>query len=87
MNWTSRKQWSARVGTPDTARVLITITREMVPPGAALAPFSWWLDPVDSDARPVYCTTPAISLTEAKRRSVADAEAMVARLVAARGGC
>lgn len=81
MNWATRKQWTLTIGTKDTARVGITITREDRFPG-----WAWWLDPVDADARPFYCSSPAISLTEAKRRSVQDAEAFVARLVAARGG-
>ena len=80
MNWTSRKQWTARVGTP-SACVLITIARE-----EGSISWTWWLDPSDGYARPAYCSSPAISLTEAKRRSVADAEAFLARLVAARGG-
>ena len=85
MNWTASKQWQSRVGEKGS-RVLITINCEIGPRGFRSQSYTWWLDPQDTDARPVYCQSPAISLTEAKRRATKEATALIERLVAAKGG-
>ncbi len=83
LNWKMRRQWVSQIRR-DGINVDITITHT-----AKESSWTWWLDTFD---RTTHCSVehfaipPAISLTEAKRRSAQDADALLSRLIAARGG-
>lgn len=83
LNFKMRRQWTAELRGPELA-VSVEITRHE----DALS-FVWWCFGIDfkTDAQPEeFSLAPARSLTEAKRRSAQDAQAMARKMIAARGG-
>ena len=80
--WTKRQQWTASTRRNFHAIDLVITKSD--------AGFTWWIDVLDrgiGQTHEEYSPQPAArSLTEAKRRATEQADALVERLIKARGG-
>jgi len=83
LDWKQRKQWVTHIG-HSGIDVEVTITRSL-----SEVTWYWHVDGFDRSrmtSHDEFCAAPAWSLTEAKRRSAQQADALLVRMLNARGG-